>query len=555
MDQFRLLIAIGLSFLVFMVWGHFFNEKKPATPPPEQQSAQQQTTGAEKTSAPYVKQAAPATPPAIAALAPAPAGQTARSVTVDTPLYVATLSENGAVFTSFALKNYREAVDVNAAPKELIPEDLSSGTIRLGFKEKSLPGIQNAIFSADTVADHIDVGNNAREITFSWQSPQGVLIEKTYRFSPENYQIDLSVTVKNGSNQPFKDNLQLSLFSQTDGATGRYGFTGPSALIDKKLQKIKIKKIKENPVHAGNLEWVAVQDRYFLSGLIPKTATQAAMHLSLDTAGKLLETRYIHPESLIPEGTQQTVDFLLYLGPKSIKILESVNYNLDKAIDFGWFDFIAKPCVWLMNFLYGFVPNFGLVIIILTIMIKILLWPLGNKSYKSMNEMKKLQPLMTEIREKHKGDKQKMNQEVMALYRTYKINPMSGCLPMVAQIPVFIAFYRMLYEAIELRHAPFFGWINDLSAPDRLFHFDLTIPLMEAPYGIPVLTIIMGASMLLQQKMTPAAGDPMQQKMMMLMPVVFTFIFINFPSGLVLYWLTNNLLSIAQQYYVTKKAA
>ncbi len=160
---------------------------------------------------------------------------------------------------------------------------------------------------------------------------------------------------------------------------------------------------------------------------------------------------------------------------------------------------------------------------------------------------------MTEIREKYKNDKQKMNQELMALYRTYKVNPMGGCLPMVLQIPVFFALYRMLYQAIELRHAPFFMWINDLSAPDRLFNFGFPIPFMEPPYGIPVLTIVMGATMLLQQKMSPPPGDPTQAKMMMLMPVVFTFIFINFSSGLVLYWLINNLLSISQQYYVQKK--
>jgi YidC/Oxa1 family membrane protein insertase len=172
-----------------------------------------------------------------------------------------------------------------------------------------------------------------------------------------------------------------------------------------------------------------------------------------------------------------------------------------------------------------------------------------------MSEMKKLQPLMAEIREKHKGDKQKMNQELMALYRTYKVNPMGGCLPMVLQIPVFFALYRMLYQAIELRHAPFLLWINDLSAPDRLFDFGFSIPFMQPPYGIPVLTIIMGGTMLLQQKMSPPPGDPTQAKMMMLMPVVFTFIFINFSSGLVLYWLVNNVLSISQQYYVQKKTA
>ena len=169
--------------------------------------------------------------------------------------------------------------------------------------------------------------------------------------------------------------------------------------------------------------------------------------------------------------------------------------------------------------------------------------------------MKRLQPLMAEIREKYKDDKKMMNQEIMSLYKTYKINPMGGCLPMVMQIPVFFALYRMLYSAIELRHAPFFLWINDLSAPDRLFHFSFSIPFMQPPYGIPVLTVIMGATMLLQQKMSPPPGDPTQAKMMMLMPIVFTVIFINFSSGLVLYWLINNILSIAQQTYIQKKYA
>jgi YidC/Oxa1 family membrane protein insertase len=220
------------------------------------------------------------------------------------------------------------------------------------------------------------------------------------------------------------------------------------------------------------------------------------------------------------------------------------------------FDILAKPCVWIMDFIYDhFIPNYGVAIIILTIFTKIILWPLGNKSYKSMADMKKIQPLMAGIKEKYKDDKRKMNEEMMGLYKTYKVNPMGGCLPMVVQIPVFFALYRMLYEAIELRHAPFFWWINDLSAPDRLFRFDFAVPFMEPPYGIPVLTIIMGATMFFQQKMSPPMGDPTQAKMMMMMPIVFTFIFINFSSGLVLYWLVNNVLSMAQQYYITKKNA
>jgi YidC/Oxa1 family membrane protein insertase len=236
-----------------------------------------------------------------------------------------------------------------------------------------------------------------------------------------------------------------------------------------------------------------------------------------------------------------------------MKLLSKLDGDLAKAIYFGWFDIIAKPCLWFMNFIYGFIPNYGVAIIILTIFTKVLLWPLGSKSYKSMNEMKKVQPLMAEIREKYKGDKKKMNEEIMGLYKIYKINPMGGCLPMIVQIPVFFALYRMLYEAIELRHAPFFLWIDDLSAPDRLFRFDFSIPFMQPPYGIPVLTLVMGATMLLQQKMSPPPGDPAQAKMMMFMPIIFTFIFINFSSGLVLYWLVNNILSIGQQYYISKK--
>ena len=290
-----------------------------------------------------------------------------------------------------------------------------------------------------------------------------------------------------------------------------------------------------------------------MSSIIPAAMTEASMQLGM-VSEEVFKNQIMMPEVSIPAGTQKVYEYDLYFGPRSMRILKSLGNGLARSINFGMFDFLAKPCLWLMNLFYQVIPNYGIAIIILTLLTKILLWPLGNKSYKSMNQMKKLQPLMTEIRQKHKNDKKKMNEEVMALYRTYKINPLGGCLPMVAQIPVFFALYRMLYEAIELRHAPFFGWINDLSAPDRLFHFDFSIPFMQPPYGIPVLTLIMGASMLLQQKMSPPPGDPSQAKIMMLMPIIFTFIFINFSSGLVLYWFVNNILSIGQQYYIQKKA-
>ena len=252
-------------------------------------------------------------------------------------------------------------------------------------------------------------------------------------------------------------------------------------------------------------------------------------------------------------GQQGVYSFTFYMGPKSQKILGSYDNSLKNAINLGFFNIIAKPLLITMNMIYSVIPNYGVAIILLTILIKLIFWPLGTKSYKSMNEMKKVQPLMMEIREKHKNDKQKMNQEIMGLYKTYKVNPASGCLPLLVQMPIFFALYRMLYQAIELRHAPFIGWISDLSAPDRLFEFNFAIPMMQEPYGIPMLTLLMGASFLLQQKMTPTAGDPMQAKMMMLMPIFMTVIFINFPAGLVLYMFVNNIISMGQQYYIQKK--
>ena len=241
----------------------------------------------------------------------------------------------------------------------------------------------------------------------------------------------------------------------------------------------------------------------------------------------------------------------LYLGPKELTRLEG--HSLRRAVDLGWFSFIALPLLQVLRMCHKISGNYGIDIILLTILIKILFFPLTQKSFKSMKDMQKLQPQMTKIREQLKDKPDEMNKEIMELYRRNKVNPLGGCLPMLLQMPVFIGLYQALLNTVELRHAPFMGWINDLSAPDRLG--SLQIPFVE-PAGVPVLTLFMGGSMLLQQWMTPmTTGDPMQQRMMMLMPLIFTFMFINFPSGLTLYWLVNNVLTIAQQYLINRPAA
>ena len=235
----------------------------------------------------------------------------------------------------------------------------------------------------------------------------------------------------------------------------------------------------------------------------------------------------------------QHFKFRIYNGPKLLANLRKFGEDAQNVIDYGWFGIIARPLMRFLIFTNQYTHNYGIDIILLTILIKIVFWPLTHKSYKSMSDMQKIQPLMKKLREKYKDDKERLNREMMALYKQHKVNPLGGCLPMVLQIPVFFALYKALLDSVELRHAPFMWWIQDLSAKD--------------PYYIT--PIIMGLTMLIQQKMTPTTGDPKMAKMMLLMPVVFTFMFLNFPSGLVIYWLLNNVLSIGQQYYTNRKLA
>ncbi len=555
MEQSRLLIAIVLSLAIFLAWQFFFSpdeaERRQAKKVESPAVEEKQTV--KDTEKPY-KEAIEKPAPAVESVVEETPLPEAASITVDTPLYQAKISEKGAVFYSVLLKNYREKVQKDAPFKQILTGDETFGVGRLGFSGKSIAGLDKAVFTANLPSRQLAVNDSPRDLTFLWRSPDGIVIEKIYKFSPDTYAIGMEVIIKNGSGRGIQDKLSVALYSKAPGDKRMYAFEGPSALINDKLEEIKTKKLKDQNTFEGQIKWVALQSRYFMSGLIPDQIEAASLHLALKS-DKFVAARYLQPEKAIQPGTQYTYKYQLFMGPKRIEELRNVGNDLQKVVDFGWFDIIAKPCLWLMNLFHSVIPNYGVAIIILTILVKLLLWPLGQKSYKSMSEMKKIQPLMKEIREKYKDDKQRMNQEVMGLYRTYKINPLGGCLPMVVQLPVFFALYRMLYEAIELRHAPFFLWIDDLAAPDRLFRFDFSIPFMEPPYGIPVLTIVMGASMLLQQKMSPPMGDATQAKMMMFMPIIFTVIFINFSSGLVLYWLVNNILSIAQQYYTQKKYA
>lgn len=558
MEQVRVLLAIALSFLVFFLWNMFALD--PETPKPAPQatadSPGKNANGQEGSSS-----AAPTEVPAPKSLAqpyPEPAGprvaeSQARDLHIDTPLYRVTLSEAGGVITSCKLHQYRETADPGSAAKEIVPEGVT-GQGEIFMSDGGIVGLEGAAFRADAENTEIEAVSGPQTVVLRWLSSDGIEVQRHFTFSPDSYVIEMQTVIRNGSSATLTGSMGVKMQGIRSNKKATYGFEGPSGFIDGSLVQVEPKEIGKSGRTTGEISWVAMEEQYFISAVVPTEDVVGTMELH-ESEGGLISNRLIFPENVITSGSEARNDYLLFLGPKSLDILTGVHHHLNKAVNFGMFDIIAKPCLWLMKWIYGFIPNYGIAIILMTLLTKVILWPLGNKSYKSMSEMKRIQPLMAEIREKYKHDKKQMNQEMMGLYKTYKINPLGGCLPMVLQIPVFFALYRMLYQAIELRHAPFLFWINDLSAPDRLFHFDFTIPFMQPPYGIPVLTIIMGGTMFLQQKMSPPPGDPTQAKMMMLMPIVFTVIFVNFSSGLVLYWLVNNLVSIGQQYYIQKKMA
>jgi len=558
MEQWRLFLAIVLSIFVFFLWEIFFASPQPVPPQaPDKTAETRKAVDQSERRAADRATSEKKEPPAQRVRAidePERPDRSFKSVTIQSSLYTAKISEKDAALTSFLLHNYRRDNGPEAPRQQLIPEGNKRGTALVRLSSADPDKWENARFTTGYEGDILKVGDSERSISFFWKSPEGIIIEKRYTFSPESYLVQLDVVVKNRSGQPIDDHMVLTMLNSIPEERSRFAFEGPFAYINGELEEIDIDDIGEKSEYSGKLEWTGMCDRYFMTVVVPENDDTSRFKLAHHPQTNMVAVNCIQPARKISSDMQEVHHFSLYLGPKRMSVLRHYDDNLQKAVNFGFFDIIAKPCLWLMNFIHDhFIANYGVAIILLTILFKIIFWPLGTKSYKSMAEMKKLQPLMSDIRKKYKDDKKKMNEEIMRLYKTYKVNPMSGCLPMVVQIPVFIAFYRMLYEAIELRHAPFILWINDLSAPDRLFRFDVTIPLMLPPYGIPVLTIIMGATMFLQQKLSPPPGDPSQAKFMMMMPLVFTFIFINFPSGLVLYWLVNNVISIAQQYYITKK--
>lgn len=536
----RLVIFLVLSVAIVSLFTWFSPAPAPKPPAPvSPTTAAPPAAGA----SPSSSTAAPAS--SGSAATDAPLAQAAKTVTIDTPLYRATLTTAGGVLTRWELKQYTETVK-NADPVVLYPPlDHPSVSAPLSLE---IPGVDPALlngtlFSLEGGNAQLTKEHPSAQVRFTATIPlqdgngRTVVIEKVLRFHSDTYRVELTVKV-DGISAPYHVTLgdSFGLHHALTQQQGFIGHRGAVSMIGTELVLDKPDKLPSPTVsHTGDVRWTALEGKYFVAALIPTMPLAEATVSKRDTTG-------ISAAVALPPGQPQQL--ALYAGPKEYKSLTALQAGLEQTIDFGWFmfwsltlvRFIAKPLFLLLQFLHGYTHNYGVAIIMVTALLKLLFVPLTHKSYTSMKAMQSLQPKMAELQKKYKDDKERFNREMFALYKTHKVNPMGGCLPMVLQIPVFVAFFNILYTTIELRHAPFIGWIHDLSDKD--------------PYYI--LPVIMGVTMFIQQKIQPSAMDPRQAKLMLIMPVVFTFFFLTFPSGLVLYWLINNLLTILQQYVTIK---
>ena len=554
MDNYRAFWAILISFFILLGYQYFFVGFGQQTPAPQTT----QTSPATQPAAPQPAATQPAAAPVASPLPAAPAqppppkyDREPREVTVETDLYTAIFSEDGGTLRSFVLKEHTETHAADSKGMQLVKTDPQQGS-PLQFSWGTLVG-QQLLYGSEEQSIKLSAGESRKELRMVAQAGNGLVVERIFTFTSGSYLIDLKVKVKNTSDAMLQGMPQMHLASKyflgLDSPAGSFLFAGPAAYVNGQLHEVPADDFKDGPkTLQGTIDWAGYSSNYFLCGLIPQDGSGVSftMQGTHDFARMQLSGNL---DSLQP-GTEKEYKYLVFYGPKKQTMLKDLGYNLDKAINFGWFDIIAKPTLWLLNWFYSFCHNYGVAIILVTILFKAIFWPISQKGMKSMKNMQKLQPKMVKIKEKYKNDPAKMNQEVMNLYKTYKVNPLGGCLPMMLQIPVFFALYKVLLMGIELRHAPFMLWINDLSAPDRLWiGFDI-------PYlgGLPILTLLMGASMFYQQKLTPTSADPTQAKIMMFLPVIFTFMFLNFASGLVLYWFVNNLLSILQQMLINRES-
>lgn len=519
----RVLLAFALSMAVFFVYMQFFGPQ----PAPRQQSAAPAPVTA-PTEAPPAATVAPA--PAAARAMPAPATQETL-VVLEGAQVAATFSTTRSL-TNWVLEDYGVA-----PPKDSRRVDLADAPLALSIFED---GGSPAFAVAAKATDAVQLVGRA-----------GALVESR-EWKLSGYVATLTWRARNEGDRAVVVHPAARLHSPIDyEKMSSYDVHGPVVAVGETVEHPDEDDVAAKAAFR-NVRWAGFGDKYFLKAVLPP-GDMREISAVVESAGKQgdvtdVALRIDLPSQTISPGAEWTTTLRVYYGPKLAANLKSVGGGLETSIDYGFFGFLARPLLALLKVFHGAVGNYGIAIILLTVLIKILFYPLTRKSFTAMKDMQRIQPKLEALKKKHEKDRDRLNREMMTLYRTEGINPLGGCLPMLLQIPVFFALYQVLLNSIELRHAPLALWVNDLSAPEHLF--SISLGGFDLPFRL--LPLVMGVTMVLQQKMTPSTMDKAQQQIMMIMPVMFTFMFWGFPSGLVLYWLVNNVISIAQQWWITR---
>ena len=582
-EQRNLILAIVLSVTIIIAFQYFYEmprimeEQQRQAAQSEQQAIQdpspipspgQSTTGT-------VTPAAPGSVPTELAQ-PASREQvlgTDQRIAISNNRITGSFALQGARLDDIVLSDYRVSLEPDSENVTLFNP---SGSPNAYFAEFGWAPESNetAVPNQDTVwkADRDELRPD-QPVTLSWENGQGLIFERRLEID-DNYLITVTQRVRNQGSQA------VTLFPY--GLVRRWGtpeisgffilHEGPMGVFSEILTEVDYDDLYDGDKDAqGQTEikhetangWIGISDKYWLAALIPdqEAGFDAKFLHYLKQGEDRYQTDYLRPAVSVPVGGSIEVTDHLFAGAKELDKLDAYEELLDiplfdRAIDFGWFHWLTKPIFYFLHFAYGWVGNYGIAILVLTLLVKLVFFPLANKSYRSMSAMKKLQPEMTRIREQAGDDKMRMQKEMMELYKKEKVNPMSGCLPILVQIPVFFALYKVLFVSIDMRHAPFYGWIKDLSAPDPTSLFNLfgLLPFDPPTFlMIGVWPLLMGITMFLQTRLNPQPADPVQAKVMLFLPLIFIFLFATFAAGLVIYWTWNNVLSIAQQWVIMRR--
>ncbi len=574
MDQKNFVIAIVLSVLIIVGWQAAFPPAKPPVTPPAQQQ-QAGTAPGSTTPAPggagqgAVQPGAPAAQPTQVVSRGEALALTPR-VTFDTPELLGSITLKGARIDDVRLVKYRETVDPNSPPVPVLSPVGSAHPYYAEFGWSAadptvkVPGPETLwTASAPTVAP-------GKPVRLTWDNGQGLVFALDIALD-DFFMFTVKQSVENKSDKPvtlYPWSLAVR-YGEPKSTDGTYILhEGPYGVFNGSLKEFSYSDFKDKPKQNFSTTggWVGITDKYWMATLVPDQKQK--VDVTLQRTGNAPDQKYqidfVMPQKVVAPGATESSQSMLFAGAKIVRLISDYEsrYSIEKfdlTIDWGWFSFFTRPLFWVLDWLYLHLGNFGLAILVLTVIVKALFFPLANKSYKAMSKMKALQPEMEKLKERFGEDRQRLNQEMMQLYRREKVNPAAGCLPILVQIPVFFALYKVLYTTIEMRHAPFYGWIKDLSAPDPLTIltgfglFNWQVPEFLHFFNIGIWPLIMGVTMYLQQKLNPQPTDPVQARVFQFLPIMFTFMLAPFAAGLVIYWAWSNILSIAQQWTIMRQ--